>query len=51
MQITNFQNMWPIGGMDGEEHCNTIDDTFFDQLSLLSNKVLFRDRSHLALEF
>ena len=49
--ITNFQNMWPIGGMDGEEHCNTIDDTFFDQLSLLSNKVLFRDRAHLVLEF
>ena len=49
--ITNFQDMWPIGGMDGEEHCNTIDDAFFDHLASFANKVLFRDRAHLALEF
>ena len=49
--ITNFQDWWPIGGMDGEEHCNTIDDVFFDQLTSFSNKVLFRDRAHLVLEF
>ena len=49
--ITNFQDMWPIGDMDGDEHCNTIDDAFFNHLASFANKVLFRDRAHLALEF
>ncbi len=49
--ITNFQDLWPIGGEDGEEHCTTIDDKFFDHLSSFATQVLFRDRAHLSIEF
>jgi SAM-dependent methyltransferase len=49
--ITNFKDLWPLQGEDDSEHCNTIDETFFDQLSTLAQRVLLRDRSHLVLEF
>ena len=49
--ITNFQDLWPIHGVDGQEHCNTIDDDFYDQLALQAARVVLRDRAHLVLEF
>lgn len=52
LTITNLKNYWPLG-FEGDciEHISLIDDDFYDNLTADARSVLYRDKSHICLEF
>ena len=52
LNITNLQEFWPLGGRgDCAEHISLIDENFYDRLVEQSQAVLYRDRSHISLQY
>lgn len=52
LTITNQKHYWPLGFKgDAPEHIALIDDDFYDALASDARSVLYRDRSHICLEF
>ena len=52
LNITNLKEFWPLGGRgDRAEHISLIDENFYDQLVEQSQAVLYRDRSHISLQY
>ena len=51
--ITNLKNYWPLGcGTDTcPEHIAAIDDSFYDALEKTARKTLYRENSHIVLEY
>ena len=50
--ITNLPGYWPLGlPGDCDQHVSLIDDGFYDSLVQHATAVLYRDRSHIALEY
>ena len=48
--VTNWLNYHPLQG-NGDMHCRTIDDELYDKFVQDSIKVIYRDRSHLCIEY
>jgi len=52
MIITNQKHYWPLGFEgDCDEHISLIDDDFYDFLAKHAQSILYRDQSHICLEF
>jgi cyclopropane fatty-acyl-phospholipid synthase-like methyltransferase len=52
LNITNLKGYWPLGTRhDCDEHVSLIDEKFYDQLAEQSQTVLYRDRSHISLQY